>query len=134
MLTLEQVLKIRKRSFTDEIGIEFTKLENGSAEGNIMLEKRHLNYYGSAHGGCIFSLMDSVAGLAALSNGSYVTTAGGNVHYINAAIGTRFIRAAAKPVKIGNTLLVYDVEVLDDANKLIAKGSFTFVRFGEIKE
>jgi len=132
-MTLEQALKLRGQSFTDEIGIEFTKLENGCAEGRIIIEKRHSNLRGSVHGGCIFSLMDSVSGLAAFSRGNYVATSSSNILYLNAAIDTACIRAHAKPIKIGKTLQIFDVEVLDDNDKLIAKGNFTFVSLDAIE-
>jgi acyl-CoA thioesterase len=133
MLTLEQALKLRKRNFTDEIGIVFTKLENGCAEGQILIEKFHSNFRGTVHGGCIFSLMDSVAGLASLSTGSYAATSSSNVQYLNPAKDTSLIKARAKPVKLGRLLMVFDVEVSDDADMLIAKGIFTFVRLGDVE-
>ena len=131
-ITLRQLLKLREPGFTEEIGIEFTKAENSCAEGRILIEKRHLNPSGTVHGGCIFSLMDALAGVAASSGGNRVATSSSNVLFLNAAADTNYIKAFAKPIKLGKTLQVFDVEVLDDADRLIAKANITVFILGSI--
>ena len=121
------VLNHNRRNFINEVGIEFTELKDGTAIGHILIEEKHLNINGAVDGGCIFTLMDSTSGLGAVSHGNYVTTSNSSVMYLTAAMNTRYIKAIAKPVKIGKTLLNYDVEVFNDAEAVLAKGSFTFV-------
>ena len=131
-MTLEQILKIRRSGFNEDIGIEFTNLENFCCEGRIKIEARHLNASGGVHGGCIFTLMDSVCGIAAFSSSNYVTTSSSNVLFLNQAMNTQYIRTIAKPIKLGKSLKIYEAEVFDDADKLISRANFTFFVLGEL--
>ena len=56
------------------LDMEFLEIRPGYAMGRIRLKQKHLNPYGSVHGGCLYSLADSVAGTAASTYGSPVST------------------------------------------------------------
>ncbi len=74
------------------------------------------------HGGVISTLID-IAGdfaVAAIVGGG-VPTIDLRVDYLRPAIGTALL-AKAKAVKVGRTVAVADVEVFDDAGKLVAVG------------
>ena len=129
-MDLEEYKRFRNAhvGFARDVGIVITHLTEGLCEGEIRLEARHLNPLGKVHGGAIFTLMDTVAGVAGATYGYYITTSGGNVDYLRPA-GGAVLRARATAVKAGKALMVFDVEALDEEDVLVAKGSFTLFRF-----
>ncbi len=46
--------------------------------------EKSLNPYGIAHGGFLFTLADSVAGLTTVARGAYSVTLQSNIHYMKA--------------------------------------------------
>lgn len=89
----------------------------------------HRNH--AVHGGCIFSLADTIGGSAAISYGNSIVTMSGNFHYLSPAAGIDKLYAIAREIKHGKKISVYDVEIRDDKGKLIAKGTFSYYDLGK---
>lgn len=88
------------------------------------LDNRHWNRLGTAHGGSIFTLADNAFGRGCIAAGLLCVTAQASISYLRA--GTRGpLKAEAKPVKIGRSLVVYDVQIYDGEGLLIAKAAVT---------
>lgn len=111
--------------FSVYIGVQTVKIEAGYAETILPVRQEHLNMYGIVHGGCLYTLADIAAGSAVASHGCKAVTASGEYHYLGAAKGAREIKAIAKTVKFGRTLVISDVELLTDTGVLVGKGTFT---------
>lgn len=109
--------------FAKYIGIEIIEAANGAAKARIELEKHHGNPIGSVHGGCLFSLADTVAGVALSTTGVGCTTLSSHVVYLKAAMmdKSRILYASAKAERIGHKIAVYDVFITDDTGLDIAK-------------
>lgn len=131
-MTCEEILKYRndQNHFASFTGIVTTEMTPGYAKGEIVLEKHHVNAVGSVHGGCIFALADTIGGAAAASHGTRITTISADFHYLSAAIGSRKLTGTAREVKFGKKIRVYDVEITDDQDRLIAKGMFSYYNLG----
>lgn len=127
-MTFEEIMDIRNRenNFAVYIGIKTTEIKLGYAKGEIILSEEHNNIISSIHGGCIFSLADTIGGAAVSSHGNLVTTVSGNFNYLSPAINTSKLVAVAKEVKFGKRISVCDVEIFNDQDKLLAKGTFTY--------
>lgn len=114
------------KGFAAETGIEEVEIKKGYARGEIKITKDHMNVIGSVHGGCIFTLADTISGAAACSYGFYQTTVSGSINYLSPAINISKLIAVAKEVKHGKTISVYDVDILNEDDKLLANASFTY--------
>lgn len=127
-MNFEEIMKIRneKHTFTKEIGLEISEIKDGYAKGEITVADRHRNIHGTVHGGCIFTLGDSVAGAAVMTAGKPAVTVSGNINYLAAAADAKKLVAEARKVKIGNKISVFDVEIRDENDRLIATGTYTF--------
>lgn len=79
-----------------------------------------LNPYNIAHGGYIFGLADTAAGIAARTKGRNAVTVSSSISYIRMVKGNQ-IKAIAKCLKEGKNISNYEVEILDEDNKLSAK-------------
>ena len=108
------------------LGMTILDISEGYAKGKLVVNPELYNPIGSIHGGCLFSLADSIGGAAAYSHGKPITTVSGSINYLRAAIDTKEIIAIAKEVKYGKRIMVYDVELFDDQGELLAKCSFTY--------
>ncbi len=118
--------RVESGGFAQHTGIEILEAHDGYAAGRIVLDQYHGNPIGSIHGGCIFTLVDTVAGTAFVSTGKACTTLNATIDFLNAAIESRELTARAEPVRIGNHIAVFDVRVSDERGVLISKSTVTF--------
>lgn len=126
-MTFEEIkARVEKDGFARHTGIEILKAQDGCAEGRIVLSEIHGNPIGSIHGGCIFTLVDTIAGTAFVTTGKSCTTLSSNIDFLSAAIKSKELVASAVPVRMGNHIAVFDVKVTDDRDVLIAKATVTF--------
>ena len=98
--------------FVRHCGIEFVDGGPGHATVRMRVERKHLNFNGSCHGGAIFTLADTAFGLASNSQG--VIAAGIDAHatFQVAVREGDVIVAKASEASRGRKLAVYRVEVM----------------------
>jgi len=125
-----RVYRNEHNPFAKYLGIHTTILEVGYAKGELVLKEEFHNINGTVHGGCIFTLMDTIASAAAVSHGSRMVTLSGDVNYLNPATGTSKLICEAREIKYGKKVSVYLVEVFDDKEKLLATGTFSHYNLG----
>lgn len=115
------------------LGIEYLEAEEGRTLCRIDLREEHLNYNHVVHGGVISGLIDSAAGGAVRTLRSLEeiaarphATSDLHVTYLAAATGASLM-AEARTVRQGRTAIFTEVDVRDDRERLVARGSVTFV-------
>ena len=111
--------------FSFENGIRVTLARPGYAEGVLTVGPNSSNPHGTVHGGCLYTLADTVAGTAACAHGASCVTVNGSMEFLRPATGPA-IRCVATPKKQGNTLSVIQVVLTNTAGKEVATGTFTF--------
>lgn len=133
MVSCEQIMEYRNKnnSFAILLGIKTVELKAGYARGELEVRKEFENAIHSVHGGCLFTLADTIGGAAAASYGYRMTTVSSDFHYLSAAINVKKLVAEAKEIKHGKNISVYDVEVKDEAGALFAKGVFSYFNLGD---
>ena len=94
-------------------------------------DAKYCNPGGSMHGGCLYSLADTVAGTLAYFKGFDVTTVEGSMNFLEPAINTEYIYCTAKLKRRGKHLVTCDVEITNDAGKLLDCGIYTFFRMSD---
>ena len=112
--------------FTKEMGMAVTEVSDGYARVEMEMDERFANPIGSIHGGVIFALADTAGGVAATSKGSFVTTVTGDINYLNPAINVKKLIATTRELKAGKNVLVYDVTVTDEKERVIAESRMTY--------
>ena len=111
--------------FAYENGITVTAARPGYAEGMLEVRPTSSNPGGTVHGGCLYTLADTVAGTAACAHGASCVTISGTLEFLRPATGPT-IRCVATPKKQGQTLSVMQVVLTNDVGKEVATGTFTF--------
>ena len=90
--------------FATDLGVRVLAAEPGRAVVDLVVEDRHLNDRGIAHGGALFSLADVALAVAANPPGQVALVPTATVHFIRPArLGAR-LRATATVEHSGRTL------------------------------
>ncbi len=92
-----------------------------------------LNLYGYTHGGYLYTLCDTSAGMAALSTGVNVVTLRADMSYVRHAVKGDILRVEGIGIHDGRTTKVIETSVYNQDGKLICKGTFTMYVTGERK-
>lgn len=112
-------------------GIQVLEIRAGYAKGMIEVKKHHTNPIGLVHGGCIYTMADTIAGIAANTHGEIVVTTNSSFSFLASAVDTAVITAEANEVRHGRKLSVYDVKIRNEKEELIATGTFQFYNTGK---
>jgi acyl-CoA thioesterase len=120
--------------FSAQNGILVTKCWKDYAEGELTVQHSSLNPRGIVHGGCLCTLMDTVAGIAACTGGRSCVTLNCNMNFIKAAANTEKVLCQTRKVKSGRTIAIYNSVLTDDRGEVIASGTYTFFLKEEMKE
>ena len=116
------------KSFEVQLGMRRKTLNKGNCSYEVTVEERHLNGGGIAHGGFLFTLADNAAGLtAAYSERGLrdLVTQTATVHYIRAAQLGEHLVAEGRLVHGGRSTALVNVEIRNDAGKLLLQGEFS---------
>ena len=117
MLEVEQLLQ--KDQFASHNGIELVTVSLGSAVTRMKILPQHLNGMGIVQGGAIYTLADFA--FAAASNSHDKTAVGltTNITYIK-ALSSGILYARATEVSLRRTIAVYNVDVVNENDELVA--------------
>jgi len=119
-----------KNSFKDIGGFieannyKLINVEENYAEMEGKLDKNSMNPYNIPHGGYLFGLLDTCAGVAASTCGYIALTLDSNINYLKQCKSDT-VRAVAKCIKDGKHIKVYDVN-LYDGDIIICNGNVTY--------
>lgn len=117
---------VANNEFANYIGMELLDADVGFARARMQLKKQHKNIYGNMHGGCAFTLADTLAGVAVVSFGETVTTLNASVNYMKPVTNTEYLYCDANVKRHGGKVSVVQVELTNDDGELLINGSFTY--------
>lgn len=89
------------------------------------IKEESLNPYGMVHGGFLFGLADTAAGVAARSSGRKAVTLSSHIEYLHACHGSK-IKAVVEAVKTGKNVSVYEVCIYDDKETMVTKATVDY--------
>ena len=112
--------------FTERNGILVTEIRKGEACGELTVTPESMNPRKIVHGGCLCTLMDTVAGVAACTGGRSCVTLNSTMNYIRAVSDSKKVFCMAKAAKEGRTISVVDCELRDERGDLVATGTYTY--------
>ena len=115
----------QSKGFIEANNYEVIKVEERYCELLGTLTETSTNHLGAAHGGYIFGLADTAAGIAAMTDGRTAVTISSNIDYLKAAT-TKTLKAIATCTKNGKTISFFEVNIYDEENNLIAKANVNY--------
>jgi 1,4-dihydroxy-2-naphthoyl-CoA hydrolase len=106
--------------FAEEIGVEWSSMDPDDARARIAIEPRHLQPFGTVHGGVYAALAESICSAA-----TYSAVADQGMAAMGQSNNTTFLRpileghvnAIARARHRGRTTWVWDVEMTDDEGR-----------------
>ncbi len=128
--TLQDVLDARKddKNIATLIGLEFTEVGPDYIKGTLPVDQRTHQIHGILHGGatCVLTeTLGSVASLMVVDPDKH--RAVGSVIHTNhlRPVSSGKVTGVCKPVHIGKTKHVWDIQVFNDDSKLVARTELT---------
>ena len=111
------------------LGIRVDEIGERHAVVSVLVDERHGNYLGGAHGGLIATLIDTVCFFPRplLPAGRLVTTTNLTISYIRAARMGDLLIARSELLHLGRRTASLTVRVTDRENRLVAHGSATLL-------
>ena len=118
----------RVTGFSGYCGVVIDEITEGHCTSHIDLEERHRNPRGIAHGGLIFTLMDTTGGTAAICTGDErrpLVSRCADIHYILPVTGEKMV-CRAEVIRAGKQMALVKTDLYDDKEVLCATASFEF--------
>ena len=119
--------------FMRMLGIEVTALEPGYCECRAPLGPEKNNPHGIAHGGFLFTVCDTAAGVAGTTLGRGVVGRTADIHFLRPGTGA-YVTARGRVTEAGRTMGLCQVELFDDRDQLIVTGSFELYFLGSVPQ
>ncbi len=118
-------------AFARHLGLELLEAGEGRASVTMRVRPEHMNFWGSCHGGAIFSLADTALGLACNSYGSVAALIDSHMTFSVAVQSGERLTARAEEVSRTRKLGVYRMEVRREDGVLVASLTGTVYRTGK---
>lgn len=122
---------IEKNPFAQLLGMELLEVREGYVYGRMRMDEHFSNIYGGMHGGCIYALADTFAGIAASTYGNYVTTIDGKMNYLEPVNDTPYVYCEVHVQRQGGKIGVYTATITDGAGHVFASADFTYYRMSK---
>lgn len=100
-------------------------LKDNYCEMEASITDTSLNPYAVAHGGFIFGLADTAAGIAIYNTGRKAMTINSSIDFLHMVKGNK-LKAIANCIKDGKNICVYEVLIYDELDCLVAKSNLTY--------
>lgn len=130
-------LRLPSPPMAETMGFALTAVSEGEAVFHCMITRRHLNPFGTVHGGVALALLDSAAGCALhtlLLPGVGYASIETKVNYtapLTLESGT--VRAVGRVLSRGKTIATAEAKLYGENEKLVAHGSSTLMILPKIK-
>lgn len=121
-----QLNQANSGNFASDVGLVLVTATRERVVGSVEIGPRHLQPAGIVHGGVYCTIVESLASMGAFLNvadeGKLVAGIENHTSFLR-SIGSGTVTGVAVPVNVGRTTHLWDVEVRDDKQRLVAKGS-----------
>lgn len=115
-------------AFGNYLGIQIDEVSAGYAKVSLDIRPEYTNPYNTVHGGVLYTMADMAGGTAAYSYGTPVVTVDSNFHFLNAGRNTTKLIGIGKELRNGKSIGVYEVLIMDQNEKLLCSGTFTYAK------
>jgi 1,4-dihydroxy-2-naphthoyl-CoA hydrolase len=108
--------------FAATIGIELVSAAPAEAVGRLPWAPQRCTSGGVLHGGALMALADTVGAVVAFLNlppGARTSTIESKTNFLR-AVRDGAVRAIGRPLHVGRTVIVVQVELFDDADRRVA--------------
>ncbi|MEM0498985.1 MAG: hotdog fold thioesterase [Methanothrix sp.] len=112
--------KVDEQPFARRLGMRLVELREGYSKVEMEPSYDNRNFFGTVHGGAIFSLIDQAFGAAANSHGTVAVAISVTVDYIRPAAPDETLYAEAREISRTRRISTYNIEVRNQDGELKA--------------
>lgn len=120
-------------AFGNYLGIQIDEVKEGYAKVTLEIRPEFTNPYNTVHGGALYTVADMAGGTAAYSYGQPVVTVDSSFHFLHAGKNVTKLIGVGKVLRNGKSISVMDVNVMDQEEKTICCGTFTYAKIAADK-
>lgn len=120
-------------AFGNLLGTKIEEVEAGYARVSLEVKPDYTNPFNTIHGGVLYTMADMAGGTAAYSYGQPVVTVDSSFHFLNAGINVTRLIATGTELRNGKNIGVYEVKVMDQDEKVLCMGTFTYAKINADK-
>lgn len=129
MNLVEEVNKMSKGTLMERLDIVFTKVEKELIEATMPVDDRTFQPFKILHGGASLALAETIGSVGShiilgQDSGKTSRGAGINASHLKAVRGGK-VRGEARPIHIGKTTHIWDIQIFDEENNLISIARLT---------
>jgi len=128
--TIEELQQFVRNTLFDHLGIEFIEIGEDFLKATMPVDHRTKQPYGLLHGGSNAALAESLASIAATLTVDYQKQfAVGvelNVNHLRPVTRGK-VTGVARPIKLGKTVHVWDIQIFNDQEQLSAVSRLTLM-------
>lgn len=127
--TLEGINATSKNTLAERLGIEFTAIGDDFLTAKMPVDHRTVQPMGLLHGGASVALAEtlgSVASVLCIDDLTKLMPVGVEInanHLRSATSG--FVYGTTRPLRLGHTLHIWNIEIQDEAGKLVCVSRLT---------
>ncbi|MFZ2899884.1 MAG: hotdog fold thioesterase [Saprospiraceae bacterium] len=127
--TLEGIQALSRNTMVDHLGIEFTGFGEDFLIARMPVDRRTIQPMGLLHGGASVALAEtlgSVASALCLEDPTKQSPAGVeiNANHLR-SVREGFVYATCKPVRVGRTIHVWQIDIRDESGQLTCTSRLT---------
>jgi uncharacterized protein (TIGR00369 family) len=126
-LTPDEINRIHQDTAVERLGIEFTEVGPDYLRARMPVDQRTRQPLGILHGGASVTLAEtlgSLAGVMCLEEGLTAVGLDINANHVRAA-REGWVTGECRPVHIGRSTQVWQIEIRDDARRLVCTSRMT---------
>lgn len=124
---------LNKNTLGETLGIEITEVGENYVEGKMPVDHRTQQPFGLLHGGASVALAEtlaSVAGFLSLSEGKNLVGVEINANHLR-AVRSGFVTGRATPIRLGRSLQIWEIKIVDDKGRLVCVSRMTGAVVGD---
>jgi 1,4-dihydroxy-2-naphthoyl-CoA hydrolase len=125
--TIDQLNEFNSDTLCDSLGIEFTELGDNFIKAKMPVDHRTVQPFRILHGGASVALAETLGSVGALMSVGFDKIVVGveiNANHLK-SITEGFVYGTAKPIRLGKTVQVWNIEIVDDHDNLICVSRLT---------
>ena len=108
------------------LGIRLVECRDGWVKTVLPVTGKVINPLGTVHGGCLFSLADTTAGVTNMTMGKMGPTISSNLDFMHAFSGCRNVYCEAEITHSGRSISFISLKLYDDRGVVGARGSMVY--------
>ena len=132
-MTDEEFELARENIFMKNCGFTLERDTDGNYFTRAQVTPEIQNQYGMVHGGLMYSMADTITGVASWNTGNLGVTLNSSFSYLS-NVSKGVIIGKAENIRVGNSIGVFRAIIQDESGNLLAEGTFTYYFMKEVSK